>query len=144
MNKTISRNKVIEAVSTEPLFRGQWAARGYADSTGKTCPVCAVGAVLRKAGAPDAEEIRRIAAQRVADRGQYLALKHENAESMIREELKASRYLNALSIYFEKQASLTFSSPDDHGLLSGESLTKVRSKLKRFILKHFPARVSLE
>jgi len=52
MNKTISRNKIIKAIKTEPLMSGDIVEMtfGYHVSTKRNSEVCALGAVLRKAG----------------------------------------------------------------------------------------------
>lgn len=139
MNKTISKAKCIEAVKTEPLRGGHWVQSfELRPDSQRNCSVCAVGAVLRKAGCDD------YSMDEVASRLVVLALAYShNAAREIRKALKEKRHLDALSMYFESLAN-----PQDPGatlspILEGKNLSRIRSKLVKFIDKNFPKRIEL-
>lgn len=53
MKYKVTKKQIIEAVMTEPLVAGMFFATAGGDRELTTCPVCAVGAVLRKTVQPD-------------------------------------------------------------------------------------------
>jgi hypothetical protein len=135
--KYISKKKVLEAIKNEPLYSGEWAK---IDANGKVmrdkdCPVCAVGATLRKAGFSN-NEVSRFG-RKMSDHGDVAPdfLSWEGAKDMKQYVLNClanKEYLHALSIKFEDQADKT-------GV--GK---KTRSVLVNFVEKNFPNRIKLD
>lgn len=121
----ITRREILKAIRTEKLKEGGFIhlnkdELGYDD----TCKVCAVGAVLRSAGVGNGSI--NIIAQLLLEAGYYSDEGDEHTE------LEAKRYLNALSVKFEKLASV-------YG--AGK---RTKDKLAIFIKKYFPKTINVE
>lgn len=139
MKKTISKRDIIKALQTEPLFPGSWIETGR--TTDPNCQVCAVGAVLRSAA--------KVPGYLISDLGNGI-LWHSydvapDTESYTVARRKAVRYckqkayLAGLSLFFE---SLWESYPRE--LYYDEKIKSVRKTLIRFVMTHFPNRISME
>jgi len=133
--KWITKKEVLQAIKTEPLTSGNWVKlddkKRFND---KTCSVCAVGAVLRKAG---------LGNQAINDFGDALAMQGVVApdsylesegyvEAEIQDYLDTEKYLHALSYKFEYQANKT-------GV--GK---RTRNILAKFVEVNFPDKIKLD
>lgn len=129
--KYVSRKEVLQAIRYEPLKSGDWVRRN-GEKEGK-CQVCAVGAVLRKAGFKD-EEIRRfggILIDNFESITPYGAGGMEYVSEKLREHLDNEYYLVALSLKFESQALRTG---------TGKRTRKI---LANFVKVNFPKKIEL-
>lgn len=134
--KTISKQQIIKALTTEPLEAGSFFQyeSGCNDKgvTLKNCQVCAVGAVLRSSGVVD----MRSGLQRLSQRAKTLcrdlfiweASTYSSSRGAINAELRGGNYLGALSMYFENMAETT-------GIK--------RDRLVAFVQKNFPSRIKV-
>lgn len=133
----ISKKLIIKALKIENLAQGEFFNVNFDFSNKHTCPVCAVGAVLRKSlkpsQLPETENELHKLGLRVTN---YDAIVNSNNESEwkigIQESLIKKNYLSALSKYFESTLCLTKS-----GDVS-------RRKLVNFVKKHFPSVITLD
>lgn len=93
----ITRRQVINALRTEPLTHGTWVYQdGFNGPSKETeCPVCAVGAVLRKAGLSNYEIDQ--AGNALMDNGSV------TSDTAVADYLANGLYLNALSCEFESR-----------------------------------------
>lgn len=136
MRKSVTKNEVLKAIATEPLAPNSWAHDSI-KRNGK-CAVCAVGAVIRAAGATEIGDLRYHAEASTSGR----SIVTGDIGSLLAQGL----YMNALSCHFEtvsKQVTGAESGADI-GLLRGQDLRKVRASCKAFVTEHFPARVYLK
>lgn len=153
MKKTVTKKQIIHAIKTEPLISGFWIRPKYI-GTEKDCPVCAVGAVLRAAGANALE---------IDDYGSNLVAYHDGVAGKVRAEglrlsvyqAKNGDYMAALSTRFEAIADDNYcdleppptvldrdiGTPDFTNLKYASN--KVRRNLVKFVEKHFPNKVTL-
>lgn len=127
----ITRRETLHAIRTEPLKAGKWASNEEGNE-GK-CSVCAVGAVLRKAGLDDAC-INQFGNRMIINFKNVTALsvyskKDENEK--IEEHLDNDRFLQALSLKFECQAKRTGAGK------------RTRTILADFIKANFPKKIEL-
>lgn len=132
ITKRISRAKVIEALKTEPLDYGAW----FHGNDIKTCNVCAVGAVIRKASFVstfsnfDEEQMGNICLKltdRVASACDVNS--EDETNSAIKILLEDENYLGALSVFFEDMMDR-----DTTGVVNSSH----RKRLVTFVKKHFP------
>lgn len=115
-----TRRQVLEAIRFENLTAGNFYNR-YHDASGKNkCEVCAVGAVLQRAGVKPSK-ISDKAWKLVGGGGQCVDQAGDELEA-----LKEKNYLAALSIKFEKLA-------DELG--TGKRTRKI---LSNFVKANFP------
>ena len=131
--KTISRKDILQAIRTEPLLPGAWIHSRFDDKKSMLvlddeCPVCAVGAVLRKAGIVS-YLIATTAAFNVDSAFDYLG--GANVEEM-KAALQEGAYLNALSMKFEKLAKT-------YGV--GK---RTRDRLVKFVKANFPKEIEIK
>jgi hypothetical protein len=142
MNKTISRRDILTAIRNEPLNTGSFVnpkgvgpdgvEGGLGSVEDKNCTVCAVGAVLRKAGLSN-REIEEFG-EALGDLGPITPTRYEiysDVKGGLKELLKEKKYLHALSVKFEGQA---------HKTGVGKRTRKV---LSLFVKKNFPKRIRL-
>ena len=120
----IKRSDILKAIRTEPLKAGNWIHEDLSSNTDEDfhsgCKVCAVGAVLRVKGISD-EDIDFRAHEGLMNLG--VGCSEESDEEFALEEKK---YLNALSIKFEKLS---------RRLGNGK---RTRAQLAAFVKKNFP------
>lgn len=121
--KYVTKKTILKAIATEPLIGGSFVLS--ADDERKDCSVCAVGAVLRRAGMKNSEiyDFGRV----MVDSGPCA-----NREESIPEVLKDGEFLHALSLKFEAQSDRT-----GYG-------KRTRNVLANFVKKHFPHRIKLD
>lgn len=131
LQRTISKSEIIKALQTEPLQPGVFVEYVYvADtcniSTDPSCNVCAVGAVLRRAGYTNDAIIK--AGRELSNAGFVC----QGNVAQINEELKNRQYLNALSVKFETL------------MAERDRVTKaVRQQLCKWVEKNLPNRIKL-
>ncbi len=131
--KYVTKENIIEALKTEPLRRGDFF-HNFLDyqnnpSDLETCPVCAVGAVLRQCLAVTSS----IAGHSVTKGNALLDPNSKlKLRNVVRRELENKNYLGALSIYFEGQNySDSFVTPNE------------KRNLIRFVQRNFPKRIGV-
>ena len=136
MNKTISRRDILTAIRNEPLKRGSWVymyGRNDFSEGDKRCEVCAVGAILRQGGFSN-YEIDYFGGA-LLNSGPISPDSSEFNESSLtnglKQLIKEKKYIHALSVKFEDQASRTG---------AGKITRKV---LSLFVKKNFPKRIRL-
>lgn len=106
----ITRQHMIDAAKTEPLYNGQWVVKKESNFDpapnilgvkfdDNNCPVCLVGGTLRQAGAADGL-ITRIA-DGLTELGFICFSELDDCEEDIEILIKDGLYLNALSCFFE-------------------------------------------
>jgi len=134
MEKKISRKTILLAIRNEPLKPLEWVQLdGMIPVTQEDCPVCAIGATLRRAGFSN-DEIHDFGGNMNITGICTLRAVSENStvEKELVTLLKGQRYLHALSLKFEDQASRT----------GGGKTT--RRILSEFVKKNFPNRIKLD
>jgi hypothetical protein len=138
----ITREQIIEAIQTEPLKPGRWI-----DGTTSTCPVCAVGGVLRRAGVHPL----RIpgTASRLCGVQPATAGAGEGALDRARALLRDGYPVNALSVAFEglAQEHLNENAADPFDPASAEDLAAgdaAREPLIAFVRETFPDSITID
>jgi len=148
MGKTlkISKRTVIKALTKEPLKAGNWVTIPRDEDgvrinnyNSVSCPVCAVGAVLRNSGIKTNSGID-IAGHNLTDYGAVADLEE------VDDELSKGNYLNALSCKFEglcdeRANRLGVSTSSD---LHPNSLRPIRKQLIEFVKENFPNSFEIE
>lgn len=121
MKKTMSRTLILRALRTEPhLTKGTWAR--WLDGDKKTCEVCAVGAVLRRAfRTNNADRIGRLGVA-ATDNGSAVF-----SSQFIKSNLERGHYLNALSCVYESAHP-----------------NWARRKAIAFVKEYFPKQITIE
>lgn len=124
--KYITKQTILKAIKTEPLKPGSFVLlEGDLVSDDPSCSVCAVGAVLRKAGMNN-NRINRFGIKLV-DYNSCSSSSVYRLPALLEEK----RYLHALSVKYENLARVF------------RDLTFVRRELSKFVKKHFPSRIKL-
>lgn len=132
--KWITKKKILEAIKNEPLMNWEFVKRdGEKVVADKNCPVCAVGAILRKASFNNREifhfGMRMVEYGSVND---YFCGDRETQNIYVENLLSKQKYLHALSVTFEAQANRTGIGPRTRGLMA------------TFVEKSFPYRIKLD
>lgn len=130
--KYINREKIIEALKTEPLKRGAFFHNASFDNIqdAYACEVCAVGAVLRRCF-----NIISDVSGFVVTRNSALWEKEACSVTLrqaIKNELKIKNYMGALSIFFESQ-----------DIMYSAVTPLQRRNLIRFVKRNLPNRVAV-
>lgn len=134
--KTISKDVILKAIKIEPLNKGyfvQWERNEFGPSTNPNCKVCAVGAVLRHAGMTNRQI--DLFGDKLNNCGQVYASSECDKQSVretIETMLKQKRYLHALSVKFEYNASIL-----------GAGGKRIRKVMTKFVKENFPKRIAL-
>jgi hypothetical protein len=124
----VTRRTVLNALRNEPLNNMGWVHNPRDPS----CSVCAVGAVLRRAGFENGKissfglGLFRNGAVTPAQLPLY-----SNIEGVIKKYLEEGRFLHALSMKYEFQAKRTGSGKRTRGVLA------------RFVKANFPTKIEL-
>lgn len=122
MKEFVTKEEIIEAIETEPLRAGSWFYDYDHTTNFETCSVCAVGAVLRRAGLKERDELD-IDLEVCND--EYFGL------YKLKDALSCGNFMGALSIKFEDLSEQV------------ESMDEVREKLIKFVKENFPDEVEL-
>lgn len=139
----ITKVQILEAIAREPLRAGWWITPTAGEQDLATCPVCAVGGVLRSVGVQP-ERVAEVAAR--ATRRDRVCPDDADEGSTVDDMLGEAReladeglYMNALSVAFEGLSGLRVG-PDHMRLDMGS----IRDELAEFVTEHFPAVVRLD
>lgn len=126
----ISKRKVLNAIMNEPLRRGDWVYFDLKDKKTGKCPVCAVGAVLRRAGIANRDiDIVADLSVNSEDRLGNSLLSVEDQVAHAAYIITTERdYLTALSYLFE-------------GLCGNVGLSRTRRILATFVKEKFPNKI---
>jgi hypothetical protein len=142
IKKTVSRKTIIKAINEEPLKSGEFVLldnKGWdpVPSKDKNCQVCAVGAVLRRAGLSN-NKIHSFGDKLMWNGDvtphtddSFCEYDESATNAQIESLIRAKMYLHALSVKFEYQADKT-----GHG-------KRTRKILTNFVKENFPATIKL-
>lgn len=135
----VTKREVLDAIRHEPLEPGMFYRGSVpAKRVSQTCPVCAVGAVIRRQlayGQDIVDAVPHAACYAVGD-GNTVA--EVGFEFMVDDELAAGRWWAALSCEFERLCDLHRDSRDK--LRTGT----VRRELARWVRAHLPDEMEMD
>lgn len=160
----VTKKQIIQAIQTEPLRSGQWIFMNDEGTNGKSCPVCAVGAVLRRAGIDPrflddvaTSNARNAAASRIVyisnTDGEETQYDFHTAPKKLKQAFMNDRIaqvktdpLGALSSLFEELGESftgTYTSPNgnEYTRWNPNRLQQTRKILTEFVKNHFPKTV---
>lgn len=142
----ITKEQVIKALKTEPLKAGNWITLGRSGPDGEwieyddsSCPVCAVGAVLRNT--LDEKKYRITDAAWYIFTGQN-TIGQGDTELELLESLTGPHIVR-LSQYFEGLWSLARKRGRNWDL-SRHQIYRIRKKMIAFVEKNFPESIELD
>ena len=130
--KKIRRSDIVIALAFEPLMPGAWART---DGTPiSECSVCAVGAVVRSVlhEYPSAMSCRAL-----------MKDIHDPCTNDVAKLLENKDYFAALSNYFEQKYGRACYDQDDSERFIGQVTVEDRKDLIRFVMKNFPANLTV-